>query len=239
MIRLFTLSLTVLLSQHALCLGKVHNIYPFATGTPLMAYSQINSMFQGPMGKYMGTAYLYTHIFDGINPATHGLVIEHSDMESYQKTLDALVGGEKKDANAAMAFYMAQKEGIINPLASLQHEVIMSITPENWSKNSYLLVFDMAVKDPAKYAEAWKKLMTKTKKYNPSGSAVLVANIAGGGAVTHAVAISSNSYAQLMDTMNKTFSSDSYKKFQASIGDNRTVLNRSTYQRMGKWSQKD
>ena len=97
----------------------------------------------------------------------------------------------------------------------------------------------MAVKDPKKYAKAWKKLMNKTKKYNPSGSAILAANIAGGGPVTHAVAISSNSYAELMDTMNKTFSSDSYKEFQASVGDTRTVLNRSAYQRMGKWSQKD
>ena len=239
MIRLITLFLTVLLSQQAYSLGKVHNVYPFATGTPLMAYSQINSMFDGPMGKDMGTAYLYTALFDGMNPATHGLVIEHSDMESYQTTLDAFLGGEKKDPTAAMAFYMAQKEGIINPLASLQHEVLMSVSPENWSKNNYLLVFDIALKDPTRHAKAWKKLMNKTKKYNSSGSAILAANIAGGGPVTHAVAISSNSYAELMDTMNKTFSGDSYKEFQASVGDTPTVLNRSAYQRMGKWSQKD
>ena len=239
MIRLITLFLTVLLCQNAFSLGKVHNVYPFATGTPLMAYNQINSMFEGPMGKYMGTAYLYIHLFDGMNPATHGLVIEHSDMDSYQTTLDALLGGEKKDPAAAMAFYMSQKEGIINPIASLQHEVLMSVNPENWSKNKYLLVFDMVVKHPEKYAKAWKKLMDKTKKYNPSGSAVLAANIAGGGPVTHAVAISSNSYAELMDTMDKTFSSDSYKEFQTSVGDNRTVFNRSAYQRLGKWSQKD
>ena len=238
MIRLITLFLTILLSQQAFSLGKVHNVYPFATDTPLMAYTQINSMFEGPMSKCMGTAYLYIALFDGIKSATHSLVIEHSDMESYQTTLDALLGGEKKDPTAATASYMAQKEGIINPLASLQHEVMMSVSPENWSENNYLLVFDMAVKDPAQYAEAWKKLRNKMKKYNPSGSAVLTANIAGGGPVTHAVAISSYSYAELMDTMNKTFASDSYKEVQISVGDNRSVLNRSAYQRMGKWSQR-
>ncbi|RPG90978.1 MAG: hypothetical protein CBD08_003875 [Cellvibrionales bacterium TMED148] len=144
-------------------MGKVHNVYPFATVTPLMAYSQINNMFEGLIGKCMGTAYLYTALFDGINPATHGLVIEHSDMESYQTTLDALLGSEKKDPTAAMAFYMAQKEAVINPLASLQHGVLMAVSPENWSMNNYLLAFDMAVVDPKKYAKAWKKLMEKSK----------------------------------------------------------------------------
>ncbi len=217
-------------------LGKIHNAVPIYTDKPFATIGNINYLYnESPVGKYLESIYVYQNIVSGDNPATHLIVSEYSSYENYEKALEAVEFG--KDPEAAFIWYATSNELPFKPLANNQDRILATNNPENWKNNTYFMAINLAVSDPAKYLKAWKKMSAETTKFFPDGSSWLSESYGGTSPFTHNVLISANSYADLMNGLDKVYKSKSFADFQKETAGIRKVIARTSAKRIASFSR--
>ena len=99
------------------------------------------------------------------------------------------------------------------------------------------MAINLAVSDPAKYLKAWKKMSAETTKFFPGGSSWLSQSYGGASPFTHNVLISANSYADLMNGLDKVYKSKSFAEFEKETAGIRKVIARTSSKRIASFTR--
>ena len=136
---------------------KVSDVQTFA--------KSFNNLMTSNFGQeFPGTVTLGHFAFNGYDDATHAVVI------SYDSEADMATGTQMFYTPTFGAF-LNEVQGISEPVEQSLNRKLMSGGNNNQSDNSVYTTYYMSVKNPKKYAAAWKKLIdAQVDDGNISGS---------------------------------------------------------------------
>ena len=171
------------------------------------------------------TTSLWAAMFDGSNPTTHVVAISYDDYAEMQSV------DERVFTSQEWGEYQDAIEGT-NEVMALAMGVQRLAVGSGWHNHGSGMVFNMTVRDPAAYAEAFAELMNAVD--NP-GSARLIEMRAGGQGATHIAIVTAPDFVALNTYIDELFASEAYRDFVDEVGEIRRINTTSIYRRVMTW----
>jgi hypothetical protein len=206
--------------------GPVEAVYGLEVSDAGALVSAMDTLFQADAMKG-NQATLWAAMFTGTRPATH---VVTATFDSYQAMDEA---NARRLNSEAWRQYMRTANGIADRKASLLLGQVGS-WGEGGSQHNAGAAFNMTVRDPARYAAAFEKMV---KSHGAKGMMRLMAVRAGGEGVTHIVLVTAPTMAELNVYLDGLFASDAYRTFVGEVGDIRQLHTVNMYQRVKTWSR--
>jgi len=171
------------------------------------------------------TTSLWAAMFGGSSPVSHVIVIGYDGYEEMQ-SIDERVQPSKEWDD-----YQEARAGTSDVLA-LSMGVQQIVDGDGWHNHGAAMVFNMTVSDPARYAQAFTRLIESSE--NP-GSVRLIQMRAGGEGASHIAAITAPDFATLNNYMDELFASREYTHFADEVRSIRRIIDTSIYRRVRTW----
>lgn len=172
-----------------------------------------------------GRASLWGATFDGSSPTSHVLAIEYDDYADLQAT------DERVRPSTAWDDFLDASRGT-NDVVALSLGVQRIARGSSWYNHGAAMVFNMTVRDPATYANAFTELVDSMD--NP-GSIRLIEMRAGGEGTTHLAIITAPDFVALNEYVDELFASRAYRDFVEEVMDIRRINTTSIYRRVKTW----
>ncbi|MGI9204420.1 MAG: hypothetical protein ACR2Q3_10445 [Woeseiaceae bacterium] len=168
---------------------------------------------------------IWSVAFGGETDTSHLAVATYDGYEDYQNSTDRL------NASSAWGQFVGSLDDVLD-VKSRVMAVERFREGSGWRDHGASTAFVMAISDPGAYASAFEEFVDATD--NP-GSVRLVELRFGGQGATHAVVISAEDTVALNEYLDDLLSSDEYRRFVGKVGDIRTILNVSMYNRVASF----
>ena len=214
------LALFFISSQSIIAAGYIAT-YSFKVLNPSGYVEALDELMESDWGKsFPAEVALHQYVFNGYDDATHIVVLNYEDTESFGK-------GTESFSDPVFQDHLAKTANLIEPVEqSLNMKLISggNYEPEN---NQVYTIYRMEVDDAASYAKAYAKV-TKAQEEsgNVAGSYGLRAQV--GGSVnyyTHYAFTSAGSMTEAMSAAETLYSSDSFAEFSKEVDGNRKIKN--------------
>lgn len=168
---------------------------------------------------------LWVPEFSGNGAVSHIVAVEYDDYADYEQRSQRRLAS--RDWQTFIGTVSGNSRMIGNSLM-----IQRMVAGEGWRNHGASAVFAMTVSDPAKYLQAFQRLIDA--QGNP-GSVRLFEVRAGGPGVSHVVVITAPGFAALNDYLDKTFASDDFRRFSDQVRSIRTMNTVSQYRRVKSW----
>ena len=206
--------------NHAAPSSPVGMVYGMNVSDPQAFASAMGKYWSSPTGKKIpGVAILRQVVAAGESPISHMVSVLHP---SYDAMDAAFAINATSDDWATL---LAELNGVSELISSSMFEgtglgsTANQIGAGPGVANLYVLI---SVSNPAKYAEAWQKMITSTDLGETD--TVLISMSAGGlGSTTHVAAVSGKSVGAVMTQMNANRSEQTFQTFLQEVGEIRTI----------------
>lgn len=166
-------------------------------------------------GGAQGNVTIWAMEFSGESEVSHLAIGNFDDYADYEK-----VTADRR-AGTAWGAFVGSIASVIDVKSRLM-AIERYRQGDGWETHGAMAAFVMTVSDPAKYAEAFTKLVESAD--NP-GSVRLMELRFGGQGATHAALISAASITELNEYLDELLSSDAYRRFSRDVSDIRTIQN--------------
>ena len=167
--------------------------------------------------EFPGTVTLGHFAFNGYDDASHAVVI------SYDSEAD-MAKGTQMFYTPTFGKFLNDVQSISEPIEQSLNRKLISGGNNNQADNSVYTTYYMSVKNPKKYAAAWKKLMM-AQMDNIPGSFGLNAIPYGNRYSSHMVYLGADSMSELSEAFSNVIDSNDFKEFAKTTGDIRTLVN--------------
>ena len=220
-----------LLAQSANAATPMGTYYQVNVTNPAALVAAIDEYSASPTGqKNPARITLFQIISNGANPATHAISVSYDSAEDMDKSRALNSGSED------LAKMQAAMVSVMTPVTESMYRStgISAGSPEAITSSNPISRFIlMNVKDPAKYADAWTKMMAARDSDLPSNISQIMG--AGSGKTSHVVGIYANNMAELMAGMDANRDNPAWTEFRASVDGIRTIEEDSIVVRVKSW----
>jgi len=183
--------------------------YSIKVSNPVSFVEAFDDLMTSDFGKeFPGTVTVSHFAFNGYDDASHSVTI------SYDSEAD-MAKGTQMFYTPTFGAFMDKVSDISEPIEQALNRKLISGGNDNQSDNQVYTIYRMTVKNPMKYAKAWKALVeAQDAAGNISGSYGLRALTHGNqGYYTHYAYTGSSSIEAALSEQAKLNSSDSYAKY--------------------------
>lgn len=225
---LITIIFALLIFTGQIKAAQLDSYYCFSTTEPQAVFEKFDNYLNSNAAKGLPVVRLWSMALNGPNPETHCAVFENADGDGFESMIGIFQEQEGQD------FLRDLNTVIIDGLEGAGTP-ILSYGQSDFSKNPALILYNLRVKNPVKYAKIWSELMESS---NFQGSGTLFEDtFTGETGRTHYIGMSGSSLESLRKELNRSLSSEEGKAFRRKAKEVRKVLSVYLMYHIKSWNE--
>lgn len=214
------LALLVISSQSIVAAGYLAS-YSLKVSNPSVYMKAMDELMASEWGKsFPAEVGVHQFAFNGYDDATHSVVLNYADTESLGKGTDSF-------NHPTFLAFLTKTASVAEDIEQSLNMKLIDGGNEDPEMNGTYTIYRMQVKQPGRYANAYKKLIKAQEEAGNISGTYGLRQLVGGSVnyYTHYAYTSAGSFTEAMKNTEALYASDSFKKFSKETRDNRKIIN--------------